>query len=172
MVHRPDEEVRWFGCQSNAGESARLNPKSALVWHYSSFDLNGNGSIEFEERMHRSCGHVAIKDDLLFIADIAGLAHCVNAQTGKPYWTHDLLATSWAASPLIVDGKVYVGDEDGDITIFKLSDKKQIINEIYMDSSVYSTPVVANNVLYIATKSTLFAIARKDEAAARSFDDD
>jgi hypothetical protein len=32
------------------------------------------------------------------------------------------------------------------------------IGVINMGNSVYSTPIVANNVLYIANKSTLFAI--------------
>jgi outer membrane protein assembly factor BamB len=141
-----------------AGESARSNPNSALVWQYDGFDLNGDGILEFEETMHRSCGHVAIKDDLLFIADFSGLVHCVNAQTGRPHWTHDMFAAAWAASPLIVEGKVYIGDEDGDITIFKLSAKKEILNTINMENSVYTTPIVANNVLFIANKNTLFAI--------------
>jgi outer membrane protein assembly factor BamB len=59
---------------------------------------------------------------------------------------------------LIVDGKVYIGDEDGDISIFKLSAEKDLIREVNMGSSVYSTPVVANNVLFIASKDELFAI--------------
>jgi outer membrane protein assembly factor BamB len=142
-----------------AGESTRPNPDSALVWHYTGVDLDGNGSIEFEEQMHRSCGNVAIQNDLLFIADFSGLVHCLNARTGQPYWTHDLLAAAWAASPLIVDGKVYIGDEDGDIAIFKLSKKKELLNEVTIGNSVYSTPVFANNVLYIASRTTLFAIA-------------
>jgi outer membrane protein assembly factor BamB len=150
-----------------AGESTRPNPNSALVWHYTGVDLDGNGSIEFEEQMHRSCSNVAIQNDLLFIADFSGLVHCVNARTGKPFWTHDMLAAVWAASPLIVDGKVYIGDEDGDIAIFKLSKQKELIRELTMGNSVYSTPVFANNVLYIATRRTLFAIATDADAPSR-----
>ena len=43
-----------------------------------------------------------------------------------------MLAASWA-SPLIVDGKVYIGDEDGDITIFRLSQDKEILGEVNME---------------------------------------
>lgn len=32
------------------------------------------------------------------------------------------------------------------------------INEIYMEESIKSTPIVANNVLYIMTLNTLYAI--------------
>ena len=86
------------------GQVAIDNPNSAVVWHYHQFDSNGNGEIEFEEEMHRSCGTVAIKDGLLFISDFSGLFHCLDVQTGKPYWTYDMFAAAWG-SPLIVDQK-------------------------------------------------------------------
>ncbi len=110
--------------------------------------------------MHRSVGHVAIKDDLLFIADFGGFVHCFDAQTGHPHWTHDQFAACWAASPLIVEDKVYIGDEDGDVAIFRLSEKKELLNTMNMGNTVYTTPIVANNVLFIANKNTLYAIAK------------
>jgi outer membrane protein assembly factor BamB len=139
------------------GEVARPNPNSAAVWHYGEYDANGDGKVAFEETMHRTIGTAAIKDDLLYVADFCGLVHCLDAKTGKPHWTHDMLAASWG-SPLIVDGKVYIGDEDGDITIFKHSPQLEVIAEINMGNAVYSTPVVANGVLYISNKDHLFAI--------------
>ena len=154
------------------GEVARDNPNSAVVWHYDKQDQNGDGEIDWEEEMHRSCGTVAIKDNLLYISDFSGLFHCLDAKTGKVHWTHDMLAAAWG-SPLIVDGKVYIGDEDGDVTIFKLSPTEEIISvdeygdpgPINMGNSVYSTPIVADNVLYITNKTHLFAIADEGESA-------
>ncbi len=139
------------------GEVARPNANSAAVWHYPGFDTDGNGKLDFEETMHRTCGTVAIADGLLFVADFSGLFHCLDVTTGKPLWTHDMLAASWG-SPLIADGKVYIGDEDGDITVFALAKEKEILAEINMGNSVYSTPIVAGDTLYIANKSHLFAI--------------
>ena len=139
------------------GEAACPNPNSAAVWHYPGFDADGNGKLSFEETMHRTCGTVAIKDSLLFVADFSGLFHCLDVSTGKPYWTYDMLAASWG-SPLLVDSKVYVGDEDGDVSIFKLSKEMELIAEINMGNSVYSTPIAANETLYIANRSHLFAI--------------
>ena len=66
---------------------------------------------------------------------------------------------------MLVDGKVYVGDEDGDIVIFNHSADPEIalpkgapVAEINLVTSIYSTPIVANNVLYIATTNMLYAI--------------
>lgn len=136
------------------GDVERDNPNSAAVWHYV-----GNDPKEFETQMHRTCGTVAIKNNILYIADFSGVLHCLDAKTGVAHWTHDMLAASWA-SPLIADGKVYIGDEDGDITIFKheVSDKIQIIAEINLGSALYTTPVAANESIYIANRNRIFAI--------------
>ena len=171
----PIEHRRLQAVIAEEGEVSVDNPDSAVVWHYSGHDLDGDGEIAFEEEMHRSCGTVAIKNDLLFISDFSGLFHCLNALTGELNWTYDMLAAAWG-SPLIVEDKVFIGDEDGDVSVFKLSaDPKQAMKDldgdpvpinadengdvVNMGNSVYSTPVVANNVLYIANKTHLFAIA-------------
>ncbi|MEX2558353.1 MAG: PQQ-binding-like beta-propeller repeat protein, partial [Pirellulales bacterium] len=159
------------------GEIAVSNPNSAAVWHYTEYDWNGDGEIEeFEEKMHRTCGTVAIKDDLLFIPDFSGLFHCLDAKTGEVHWTYDLYAATWG-SAMIVEDKVYVGDEEGKVSIFRLSadpdvamqkddkGKYQPIAQVEMGNAVYSTPVVANNVLYIANKTHLFAIQETDDRA-------
>lgn len=145
-----------------AGESTKPNPNSAVIWHFTGEDTDGNGEVDFEEEMHRTCGTVVIKDDILYVADFSGIFHCLNAMTGKPYWHYDMFSAAWG-SPLIVDGKVYIGDEDGDIAVFKHGTEMELLAENLMDSSVYSTPIVANGVLYITTKDTLYAIGNKDE---------
>jgi len=134
------------------GDVERDNPNSAALWHYV-----GNEPKEFETTMHRTCGTVAIKNDLLFIADFSGVLHCLNAKSGVANWTYDMLAASWA-SPLIADEKVYIGDEDGDILIFALSSEMKVIAEINMGSALYTTPVAANDSIYIANRNRLFAI--------------
>jgi outer membrane protein assembly factor BamB len=87
--------------------------------------------------------------------------HCLDARTGLPHWVHDLLAPAWG-SPLIADGKVYIGDEDGDVTVFQHGRDKKILSTINVEHAVYSTPIVANNVLYIASRTTLLAIGPKE----------
>ena len=134
------------------GDFERDNPNSAAIWHYV-----GNNPEEFETTMHRTCGTVAIKNDLLFVADFSGVFHCLDVKTGKAHWTYDMFAASWA-SPLIVEDRVYIGDEDGDIAIFKLSSEMEQIGEINMGSAVYTTPIVANDTLFIANRNRIFAI--------------
>jgi outer membrane protein assembly factor BamB len=94
----------------------------------------------------------------VFISDFKGILHCLDIKTGNPYWTYDMAASVWG-SPLVADGKVYLGDQDGDIAILKAGTEMKKISEIDMGNSVYSTPVPANGVLYIMTPTNLYAIA-------------
>ncbi|MDZ4817671.1 MAG: PQQ-binding-like beta-propeller repeat protein [Planctomycetota bacterium] len=162
---KPIEHKRNQAMVKEDGDFARPNPNSAAVWHYENHDFDGNGKISFEESMHRTCGTVAIANDLLFVADFSGLVHCVDVKTGKPYWTHDMLSAAWG-SPLIVEDRLYIGDEDGEVSILKVAKELEVIGEVSMGNAVYSTPIVANGVLYISNKSFLFAIEAPKQAAS------
>src|SRR5262245_13621120 len=141
------------------GDVAIDNPNSGVIWKYSSYDANGDGKLDFDEQFHRSISTCTIKSDLVFVPDFSGLFHCLDAQNGKEYWSYDMLAAAWG-SAMIVGDKVYVGDEDGDIAVFNVTkEKHDPIAEINMGNSVYSTPIVANNVLYIVNRERVFAIA-------------
>ncbi len=159
----PIPHKRIQAVEPEKGEVAVDNPNSAAVWHYSAFDQNEDGEVDFEEEMHRSCGTVAIKDNVLYIADFSGLLHCLDAKgnpDGTPivHFTYDMFAQSWG-SPLIADGRVYIGDEEGDVCVFEFGAKnKEPLEEINMGSSVYSTPVAADELIFISTKDKLFAI--------------
>ncbi len=67
-------------------------------------------------------------------------------------------------SPLIVEDRVYISDEDGDIAIFKVAKEQEKIAEINMESAVYTTPLAANKTLFIANRNRIYAL---EEGARR-----
>jgi outer membrane protein assembly factor BamB len=79
----PIPHKRIQAVEPEKGDVAVDNPNSGVVWHYSMFDQDGDGEIDFEEEMHRSCGTVAIKDNVLYVSDFSGMLHCLDAK-GKP----------------------------------------------------------------------------------------
>ncbi len=159
---RPLPPRRFQPVNPDAGEAAIANPNSALVWDYAFHDVDANGVIEFEEEMHRTLSTPVIADGLLVIPDFSGLVHCLDARTGQVFWTHDVFAAVWS-SPLIADGRVYIGDEEGKLTVLQLSWTKRVLAEIQMQNAIRSTPVAAGGVLYVATDKRLFAIASNDD---------
>ena len=123
-------------------------------------DITRTGLVWRYDKIKRSISTGAVYNGLLFYADFAGYLHCLDANTGQPYWTHDLLSAVWG-SPMVIDGKVYLGDEDGDVLVFEAARQEKLIATINMGSNVYSTPVPANGTLFLTNRSQLFAIARK-----------
>jgi outer membrane protein assembly factor BamB len=123
--------------------------KTGLIWHY--------------DKIRRSISTAAVHEGIVYMADFSGFLHALDAKTGKPLWTHDMFAAVWS-SPLIVDGKLYLGDEDGDVVVMQPGREMKIISEMNMGSSVYSTVVPANGALYVMNRNQLWAIA---EGASR-----
>ena len=123
-------------------------------------DITTSGRLWDYDKVMRTISTVAIDNGLLFIADLAGFLHCLDVNTGKPYWTHDLLAKVWA-SPMVIHGKAYLGDEDGDILVMAAAKEKKLILETNMGNSVYSTVVPAGGALYVTNRNQLFALAVK-----------
>lgn len=122
----------------------RPNPNSGVVWSYS--DLG------------RSRSSVAIAQGLLVAAGFDGRVHCLEARTGRRHWTFDTRARVFA-SPLIVDGRVYVANEDGILHILALEPNLHVLARHEFQGPLYAAPVFANGVLYVAVSGGhLYAI--------------
>jgi outer membrane protein assembly factor BamB len=123
-------------------------------------DITQSGRIFHFDKIRRSISTAAIADGLVYIADFSGYFHCLDAKTGQEIWSHDLLAAVWG-SPMVADGKVYIGDEDGDVAVFAHGKQKKVLAEMNMGSAVYATVVPAHGTLFLNNRSQLFAIAVK-----------
>lgn len=124
-------------------------------------DITGKGAVWHRGGgdFHRTISTAAIKDGLLYLPDLSGFLYCLDANTGEHHWTYDAFAAIWG-SAFVADGKVYLGDEDGDIAILKAGKNLEVLAEINMGSAVYTTPVSKDGVLYIATRNQLFALQK------------
>jgi outer membrane protein assembly factor BamB len=81
----------------------------------------------------------------------------VDAETGKPFWTHEIKGEVWA-SPLVADGKVYLGTRSGSFYIFAASKEKKVLAELELGNPISAMTTAANGVLYVATMTQLYAV--------------
>ena len=133
--------------------------------HFYAIDPTGTGDVTDThliwhrggEDFYRTMSTAAIQDDILYIASLSGFLHALNPQTGEHYWTYDTFAAVWG-SPFAADGKVYMGDEDGDVVVLRAGREMEVIGEYNLGASVYSTPVVKDGVMYILTRNRLWAL--------------
>jgi outer membrane protein assembly factor BamB len=62
---------------------------------------------------------------------------------------------------MAISGKVYLGDEDGDVFVMAAGKEKKVLFQTSMGSNVYSTVVPANGTLFVTNRNQLFALAAK-----------
>jgi outer membrane protein assembly factor BamB len=138
------------------GVHTKKNPNSGVLWHYGGVTgKKPNQSIVFG----RTISTCAVHDGLVYAAELKGVLHCLDAKTGKLLWKHSLEAETWS-SPYWVDGKIYIGNDDGQLYIFKHGRKKEEPKIIEMEAKIRATPVAANGVLYVMTENRLYAIKK------------
>ncbi|MGH9630147.1 MAG: PQQ-binding-like beta-propeller repeat protein, partial [Bryobacteraceae bacterium] len=122
-------------------------------------DITESGRLWHYDKIRRSISTGALHNGVLYYADFSGFLHALDPKTGKPYWVHDMLAAVWG-SPLVVDGKVYLGDEDGDVVVLQAGTENKLLAENNMGSSVYCSVIAANGAIFIANRNQLYAIAQ------------
>jgi len=120
-------------------------------------DITKGGALWTYKNIQRSISTVSIVDDLLYVADYSGRLFCLDAETGRELWMHATKAHIWG-STFVVDGKVFLGTEDGSLYVFRHGREKKLLQRIECSAPVFSTPVVANGVLYVATQTHLYAV--------------
>ncbi len=150
-------DITKAGDLSEELEKGKANPNSGVVWHYGGAAPQGSKRNYVFGRTVSTC---AVADGLVYAAELDGFLHCVDAQTGHKVWDHDLKASVWG-SPYVVDGKVYLANDDGDMYIFAHGKEKKQLAKIEMEQSIKSPAVAVNGVLYVQTDRQLFAIGGK-----------
>lgn len=96
----------------------------------------------------------------LYILHDSGVLSCLDAKTGKPYYTRERIARgTFSASPLLADGRIYATGEDGKTTVVAAGPEFKILgtNQLpggYMLSSI----AVAGKELFIRTATTLYCL--------------
>lgn len=169
--------------------TSKPNPNSAVVWMYGGVDKRPLVPRDFV--FGRTMSTACIVDDIVYISELQGFLHCLDAKTGKKYWSYDTKGSIWG-SPYYADGKVYLATEGGDLFVFKHIKKPKLIDEldnpsatdaksfrtaqmakrkeveieillhkIEFDAPIRSTPIVTDDVLYVMTEKSLFAFKTK-----------
>ncbi len=148
------------------GEAGRPNPDAGIIWHYGGVDETGDiTGDQGEPVFRRTMSTVAVHDGLVYAADLSGFFHCIDLETGKRNWIHDMYSGIWG-SPMVADGKVFIGNEDGVLLVFEAnaSEAKLLGEFATRGASIYSTPTFANGVMYLTDRNTLYAVeVSKDE---------
>jgi outer membrane protein assembly factor BamB/HEAT repeat protein len=127
---------------------------------------NGQGDVTESRRLwtSREVGRVVgtpvAKDGLLYVGDLGGTIHCLDAATGAHIWRHQTNEAIWGSLVLAGD-RLYVGNVEGSMIVLRAGRDKQVLAQIEMDAPLYTPPALLGDALYLATAARLYLIASK-----------
>ena len=127
---------------------------------------NGRGDVTKSELLwsSREIGRVVgtpiVKDGLLYVGDVGGNIHCLDAATGAHLWKHETNDAIWGCF-LLAGDRLYVGNAGGLMTVLRAGRKKEVLGQMEMDAPLYLRPAVNGDSLYLATANRLYRIAAK-----------
>ena len=140
-------------------------------------DATGTGPIKKEQVKWVTYGwqggfsSPVLDGDRMYQIDNSANIAAFDVNTGKQLWIKTL-GTIQKASPVLADGKLYVGTENGKFFILKPSatgceilDEEQL-GTVALPDKVIGSAAVANGRVYFATESTLYAIGKKGTHAS------
>jgi outer membrane protein assembly factor BamB len=121
-------------------------------------DVTGSRLLWTSREVGRVVGTPMVKDGLLYVADLGGTVHCLDAATGAQVWRHETNEEVWGCL-LLAGDRLYVGTVGGNMTVFRAGRRKEVLAQIEMDAALYSRPALIGDALYLATARRLYLIA-------------
>ena len=123
-------------------------------------DVTGSRLLWTSREVGRVVGTPIVKDGLLYVADLGGTVHCLDAATGAHVWKHETNEEIWGCL-LLAGDRLYVGTVEGNMTVLRAGRRKEVLAQIEMDAPLYSRPALVGDALYLATARRLYLIAAK-----------
>ncbi len=127
-------------------------------------DITQTGCVWKYDGLGRTIATVSVADGLVYVPDIAGRLHCVDADQGTCYWVYETKEETWGGA-LVADGRLYLGNKK-DFCVFAAGKEPKLLSRFSLGSSIYSTAIAANGTLYIATMHDLWAVAKQETSPA------
>jgi outer membrane protein assembly factor BamB len=101
-----------------------------------------------------------IYGDLLYVLADNGVLSAYDAKTGETIY-QQRLPTSFSASPVAADGKLYLCSEDGDVFVVKAGKQYELLSRNVMGQPLMSTPALTDGMLILRGQNTLYALGER-----------
>jgi hypothetical protein len=111
----------------------------------------------------------------IYVVDNGGVLYAFDVKDGRHLWRKNL-GTIQKSSPVLADGKLYVGTENGKLYILRpKADGVDVLDEDEMPpgpdgnpQAIIASPAVARGRVYVATMDALYAIGPKGTPTSKS----
>lgn len=125
-------------------------------------DLTGTDAVVWTNtRGNAYTASPVLYDNKLYFVTDSGMVSCLDAATGKPYYSQVRLpkATNIKSSPVGANGKLYISTEDGDVVVVKMGETFEVLATNTLDGQFFiATPAIADGEIFLRGQNTLFCI--------------
>lgn len=97
----------------------------------------------------------------VFLCRENGVLTCLDAKTGKQFFSERFHAQTYRASPVIADGKLILTAKDGTFTVVKPGETLEILAMSKLSDQFAASPAVSNGRIYLRGFANLYAIGAK-----------
>ncbi len=142
--------------------SGYRNPNLMAVKLGREGDLTGTDAVVWQNQRGNSyTASPVLHDGKLYVLTDSGMLSCLDAKTGKPFYLQQRLPKpyNFKASPVGVNGKLYLASEEGDVIVVKMGETYEVLATNTLDGQMFiGTPAVAGGEIYLRGQNTLFCI--------------
>jgi len=103
--------------------------------------------------------------DAVYLVSDKGIATCLDAATGEVRWT-GRLGGSFSSSPLFADGKIYVGNRDGQLFVIRPGAFLDILATNDFGEAIMASPAAVGRAVYVRTERALYRLEKRAEVEA------
>ena len=105
-------------------------------------------------------GSPIVVDDLVYyVSDRIGMLTCLDAKSGEEVY-RQRLGGDFSSSPVYADGALWVGNREGEVTVFEAGRNFKEIGKGTLPGRLMATPVPAGDSLYVRTTEGLYRIKK------------
>lgn len=98
--------------------------------------------------------------NLLYNVNWNGTINCLDPLTGKEVYNAKLGNTSFIASPVASDGRIYIVSEEGTVYVIKDGSTFKLIAEVPMKDVCMTAPAITDGMIFFRTHHSLIAVGK------------
>ena len=118
------------------------------------------GFAWFSDRLGAYMSSVLAYEDLLYQIKWNGTLSCFDARSGEEHYSENIETTSFIASPVAADGKIYLVSENGTAYIVKAGTSYELIEEMSLGEVSLVTPGIVEDMIIYRTAGHLIAVGK------------
>jgi outer membrane protein assembly factor BamB len=127
-------------------------------------NITGTGAVLWEYNQDTPYTPAAVLMDgkLYFLRNNNGILTCLDAKTGKPYYSNQKIETigTLYSSPTGANGKLYIAAQ-GSVTVIKAGAEYSVLANNPIDDNFHASPVVVGDQLFLRGFKNLYCISEK-----------